>query len=436
MTLWAQIDNGKPLMPEGDTAILVNPQTTVIRTPVGQGGCHVGSLVTELVCAGPPLWVQQTSDAAHQSRTGHVRARAGLPSSHAPPIRLAHGEIIGGTKHLVKCDFCVICKRSVPSNEVCHLMTPVASCGGERNEDVMNMRDRSREVFARLPPAFRRRVLHRLGRYAPWEAEFDFTPPTPGPGEEAGPPDFVGIGVQKAGTTWWYELLLEHPGIASPEGIHKERHFFDRFGSEPFRTQDIDRYHGWFPRRKGVLTGEWTPDYFTYAWTPPLLKQAAPDSRLLLMLRDPVERFRSGLAHQRRAGESAGANAINDAIQRGFYNRSLDRWQEHFDADSILIQQYERCAADPLTELGATHRFLGLPEVRPAELVVSRRIRSEPTSELDPDVKKRLVTIYEADVTALAKRLPDLDLTLWPNFSYLADMGTEPDESNSPVRRP
>jgi hypothetical protein len=300
----------------------------------------------------------------------------------------------------------------------------------------MSMRGLSREGFARLPPGIRRRVLHRLGRYAPWEAEFDFTPPTLGPGEEAGPPDFVGIGVQKAGTTWWYELLLQHPGISSPEGIHKERHFFDRFGSEPFGTQEIDRYHGWFPRRKGLLAGEWTPDYFTYAWTPPLLKQAAPDTRLLLMLRDPVERFRSGLDHQKRAGEPAGANAINDAIQRGFYNRSLDRWQEHFDADQLLILQYERCAADPVNELQATFQFLGLPDIRPAGWKASGETQLAPVGRLDPDVKKRLVTIYEADVTALAERLPDLDLSLWPNFSYLADMGAEPDGSNSPVRRP
>ena len=96
MTLWAQIDNGKPLMSEGDTAILVNPQATVIRTPVGQSSCHGGRLAAELVCAGPPLWVQQTSDAAHQSGTSHVGERAGIPRSHPPPIRLAHGEIIGG----------------------------------------------------------------------------------------------------------------------------------------------------------------------------------------------------------------------------------------------------------------------------------------------------------------------------------------------------
>src|SRR5665213_3617655 len=91
MTLRAQIDNGQPLMSERRTAILVNPQATVVGAPVAQGGCHVGRLVTESVRASPPLWVQQTSDATHQSRTSHVRARAAIPQFHSPPVRLAHG---------------------------------------------------------------------------------------------------------------------------------------------------------------------------------------------------------------------------------------------------------------------------------------------------------------------------------------------------------
>ena len=69
----------------------------------------------------------------------------------------------------------------------------------------------ARRGFLALPPNVRLAALHRLGRYAPWEARFDFTPPAPGPGEEVGAPDFVGIGVQKAGTTWWYALDAEPP---------------------------------------------------------------------------------------------------------------------------------------------------------------------------------------------------------------------------------
>jgi hypothetical protein len=43
------------------------------------------------------------------------------------------------------------------------------------------------------------------------------------------PPDFVGVGAQKAGTTWWYTLLSSHPGVHAPPGRRKELHYFDRF---------------------------------------------------------------------------------------------------------------------------------------------------------------------------------------------------------------
>jgi hypothetical protein len=299
---------------------------------------------------------------------------------------------------------------------VCGTDPPVAFCGGDRRGDSVSLHDRAKQGFALLPSGARRHVLHRLGRYAPWEPEFDFTPPPLDPGEEAGPPDFVGIGVQKAGTTWWYQLVLTHAQVFSRPDIHKERHYLDRFGAEPFEPSDIDRYAGWFPRRPGTSTGEWTPDYFTYPWVPPLLKRAAPDTRLLLLLRDPVERFRSGLAHRRRMGESVGPASIADALQRGFYNRALDDWLAHFDQQQILVLQYERCAVDPVGQLRSTFRFLGLPDVQPTALEKPQPAVAK-TGGLEPDVRKRLVTIYEPDVAALAERLPDLDLTLWSNFS-------------------
>jgi hypothetical protein len=300
----------------------------------------------------------------------------------------------------------------------------------------MSMKDRAREGFSKLPPGMRRQVLHRLGRYAPWEPGFDFTPPPLGPGEVSGPPDFVGIGVQKAGTTWWYRLLSIHPDIASPVDIHKERHFLDRFGSQPFGPQEIDRYHGWFPRPKGALTGEWTPDYFAYPWAPPLLKQAAPDTRLLLLLRDPLERFQSGLAHHRRMGSPDSPASIADAVDRGFYNRCLEEWLAWFPREQMLVLQYERCAIDPVNQLNATFRFLDLPELHPTALEKPRDTPPEARVTLDQDVKNRLVSIYESDVVALATRLPDLDLTLWPNFTHL--VGAQPSsggEMNSPTPR-
>ena len=294
----------------------------------------------------------------------------------------------------------------------------------------MTVRRNVEVAFNRLPAKIRHGVLHRMGRFAPWESGFDFTPPTLNPGERIGPPDFVGIGVQKAGTTWWFDLLSTHSDIWTPEGIHKERHFLDRFGSIPFGPRDVEAYHGWFPRPDGARTGEWTPDYFSLPWVPGLLKQAAPDARLLLLLRDPIERFESGLAHQRRMGTLGGTASTVEALRRGFYHQTLDEWLAHFDRSQILILQYERCAAEPAAQLESTFAFLGLPDDPAASSVRPRPSAPARANGLDPDVRERLVEVYEADVRALIEDVDDLDLSLWPNFSYL--VGDAPSPSGSP----
>jgi Sulfotransferase domain len=300
------------------------------------------------------------------------------------------------------------------------------------------MRDQARKAFLRLPPGARRTVLHALGRYAPWEEGFDHTPPPPPPGERTGPPDFVGIGVQKAGTTWWYGLITAHPSVSSRQGFHKERHFLDRYGANPFRAADVERYHGWFPRPAGTITGEWTPDYFSYPWAPRLLRRAAPDVRLLLLLRDPVDRFRSGLTHLGTMGAPRDATAVTDAIQRGFYDRLLRGWLEAFDRDQMLVLQYERCVADRDTELARTFLHLGLEPRTPPPEARGSSGRPRPTDDLDEEVRARLVDLYATDVAALAARLPELDLRLWPNFAYLASGSGAPGPpsgENSPTER-
>ena len=50
------------------------------------------------------------------------------------------------------------------------------------------------------------------------------------PGQVTGPPDVVGIGAQRAGTTWWWRgAIRSHPGFVRDVKPGKEIHFFDRF---------------------------------------------------------------------------------------------------------------------------------------------------------------------------------------------------------------
>jgi hypothetical protein len=273
-------------------------------------------------------------------------------------------------------------------------------------------------AFARLPAPARRSILHALGKYAPWEDGFDPIPPRAEENEVTGPPDFVGIGAQKAGTTWWYEAVCAHPDVYSRGDIHKERHFFGHYATRPFGPEDCALYHAWFPRPPGRLTGEWTPDYLHLPWVPALLGRAGPRSRLLVLLRDPVERFRSGLVHERRDRARLTAAAYQDGIARGFYDEALCRWIVHFPPEQILVLQYERCVTDPAGQLARTYSFLGLEPFVP-EGLVNRVNPTQRTLDLDEDVRRRLVEVYAPDVRALSVRCADLDLSLWPNFSGL-----------------
>ena len=274
-------------------------------------------------------------------------------------------------------------------------------------------------ALGKLPAAARRSILHAFGKYGPWEDGFDPSPPSAGSDEATGPPDFVGIGVQKAGTTWWYEAICAHPDVFSRDDIHKERHFFGRYIARPFGPEECSLYHAWFPRPTSKLTGEWTPDYMHAPWVPALLAQAAPRTRLLVLLRDPVERFRSGLAHQRRDRGRLTVATYQDAVARGFYHDALRSWTAHFPREQILILQYERCQADPAGQLARTYRFLGL-EPFVMEGIGGRVNATARAVGLEQDVRRRLVDLYAPDVRALSKCVADLDLALWPNFADIS----------------
>jgi hypothetical protein len=74
--------------------------------------------------------------------------------------------------------------------------------------------------------------------------------------------------------------------------------------------------------------------------------------------------------------------------------------------------------------LKATFAYLGLTEYHSSETERPRNPASHlsrETGSIDVDVEKRLVDLYSGDVSALARNVPELDLSLWPNFAHLAD---------------
>jgi hypothetical protein len=240
-----------------------------------------------------------------------------------------------------------------------------------------------------------------------------------------GPPAFVGIGAQRCGTTWWHRQITRHPGVAFEQGLHhKEVHFFDALEGESLGAQDVERYWRYFARPgEGALTGEWTPRYMYDGWPLAQIAQAAPEARILVLLRDPVDRYASGYARQDRLARERGEPGISDAMVeeqrvRGFYAGQVERVLQTFPRERVLILQYERCRAEYETELERTYGFLGLdPAFRPAG---SRNAPGEPRERDTPvAIREQLAQAYAPDVARLVELAPEIDPGLWPGVRPL-----------------
>jgi hypothetical protein len=242
-------------------------------------------------------------------------------------------------------------------------------------------------------------------------------------GWRVGPPDFVGIGAARAGTTWWFSLLTAHPEVCEVPAERKELHFFDRFWRGGFEQRDAVQYELYFPRPVGRLAGEWTPRYMLDAWTPRLLRAAAPEAKLLVMLRDPVARYRSQLSiavSRRGVDDPAGAVTAENALTRGMYLTQLERVLHHFPREQLLVLQLERCAAGPQAELRRTFEFLGLERIDFVPAGVEEPVNvGAPRFELPPTLLEDVTVTFAKEVQGLVELFPDLDPDLWPSVREL-----------------
>ena len=255
-------------------------------------------------------------------------------------------------------------------------------------------------------------------------------------------PDFVIIGAARSGTTHLLGQLNAHPNVLPGP---REAHFFDTHR----HTYGVGWYRTRFPRvaardralRAGlspVLTGESSPSYLTHPSAPARLARALPDTRLIVLLRDPTARAASHWAWcLRQCGETRtlreaveselGAQGdeggirvpadrrINDplVVRRGLYQPQLERWHAHFPRDRLLVLQSERWFADPLATMRGVCDFLGLPP--PSELPRVMRNRNKPHPPYDPGAIERLRAFYRPHNERLAEYLGmDLDWDAGP----------------------
>lgn len=220
-----------------------------------------------------------------------------------------------------------------------------------------------------------------------------------------GTPDFLIIGGIRCGTTSMSRYLDQHPHVVAPEN---EIHYFDwRY------DRGEGWYRSWFPMRNGVTLGEASPTYLMSPVVPERVASRLPEAKLIVLLRDPVERaishfsLRKGKGaepasdlgtalddEERRTTTSArnhdGARRLDAYLEQGSYIIGLRRWFAHFPRDRFLLIDSSSMYRDPPSVYGQTLDFLGLPSYRPLFEVHNASDRIE----VDPVVVERLRSYY------------------------------------------
>lgn len=176
-------------------------------------------------------------------------------------------------------------------------------------------------------------------------------------------PNFIGIGAQKCASTWLFDIIDTHPQASLSS--HKELDFFSRYFDYGFQWYERN-----FADCEGDAIGEISPSYFNCYEAPERVKAYAPEAKILLSLRHPLERALSNHRHDVRIGLLTGddlrlqtALANNPSyVDQGLYALHLQRWREVFPEDQILVVLMEEIIADAAATAKRVYQFLGLDE--------------------------------------------------------------------------
>lgn len=244
--------------------------------------------------------------------------------------------------------------------------------------------------------------------------------------------DFLIIGAQRCGTTSLYNYLSHHPKIQFAK--KKELHFFD-IGF----NKGIDWYRSNFPdditrHDKGLITGEATPYYIFHPLVPKRIFESAPTIKLIVLLRNPIDRAYSHYHHEVNIGAEklsfeealkAESNRLEGELDkiksdetyysfnhqnfsylsRGIYHEQLLRWFNIFPKKNILILQSENFYSNTSNVVNEVFEFLSLPSVDLKLDKVYNNLSYEP---MNPTTRKSLLGYFKPYNEKLYKLL-DVD---------------------------
>ena len=245
-------------------------------------------------------------------------------------------------------------------------------------------------------------------------------------------PDFVIVGATKSATTWLQRNLQQHSAVFMPGA---ETHYFSR------NFEQGPAWYGAFfkPAAAHQIVGERSNSYLDHPEAPRRLRAVLPDVRLIVQLRNPIERALADCRSHFRHGAAAadvdrnpgmdGADA--DRLHAGgLYYRHLSRFLELFPREQLCVTLYDDLDREPASVLNRIRAHIGLAPTKvggsaplpgPVQPVggttrrgashaaVGRRARHP---ELSDALRARLRAYYEADVQALSDLL-GRDLTSW-----------------------
>jgi hypothetical protein len=245
-------------------------------------------------------------------------------------------------------------------------------------------------------------------------------------------PDFVGIGTGKGGTSWWHSLILEHPQVVNNRLNTKELHYFDHFKHQGITSEAIEIYRSAFAKPEKSICGEWSPNYLCQPFCLEYLAKAAPETKILVMLRNPVDRTLSQInqslsarmqyfnfnLEQRYVFEVY--STYPEAILHSYYGYGLRQLLRFFSREQSLLLQYEQCKTNPAREIARTYSFLELDAFyTPQNLKRAINQKEYLVSPLSSEERQRLANYFAEDVKVTIEMFPEIDLSLWSDFSGL-----------------
>lgn len=207
-------------------------------------------------------------------------------------------------------------------------------------------------------------------------------------------PNFLIIGVPKAGTTSLWRYLHQHPNVYLPD--LKEPRFFIDIPDSSLRNKavsTIEEYRRLFSDVKSESAiGEASVGYFSHIEDPVCIQEVLGSPKLILVLRNPVDRAFSHFLFSKQKGLEPQSATFQSAIEEptvqigehirhrpyikiGFYYRHLKRWASVFDRDRIKVLFFDDLKDDSIAFAQRVYAYLGVDsEFEPTGLI--RRAKS------------------------------------------------------------